>query len=133
MSPTYLSLVENERRDASFQVVKRIAAELKVPPEILYLEARRQAGDVTPEQAAILAQARELLLLATRIERDPQSQHDVSTSRPLPENSNSTAASTKPRRTALRPGRSRLLRRSALQPDLGEGKKGRFRARNRRP
>lgn len=39
ITPSFLSLVEGDRRDASIKVIERIAAALEVSPEVLFWEA----------------------------------------------------------------------------------------------
>ena len=39
ITPSYLSLIENDRRDASISVLRRIAEAIGVPPEVIIWDA----------------------------------------------------------------------------------------------
>lgn len=49
ITPSFLSLVEGDRRDASIKVIERIAAALEVPPEVLIWEAVELPADLSPQ------------------------------------------------------------------------------------
>ena len=46
ITPSFLSLVEGDRRDASIKVIERIAAALDVSPEVLIWEAVELPGSL---------------------------------------------------------------------------------------
>lgn len=47
ITPSFLSLVEGDRRDASIKVIERIAAALEVSPEVLIWEAVELPGSLS--------------------------------------------------------------------------------------
>lgn len=49
ITPSFLSLVEGDRRDASIKVIERIAAALDVPSEVLIWEAVELPVDLSPQ------------------------------------------------------------------------------------
>jgi len=49
ITPSFLSLVEGDRRDASIKVIERIAAALEVSPEVLIWEAVELPGSLNAQ------------------------------------------------------------------------------------
>lgn len=62
--------MESGKRNPTLDLLERIAIQLKVPVELILLEARQSDGQLSPEQTAVLNQAKQLVLLASRIEED---------------------------------------------------------------
>ncbi len=70
-SPAHLSLVETGRRSASIRLLEQIAAELRVPVELLLFEARHdEKNDLSPQQMELFDQAKRLMILAAQIENE---------------------------------------------------------------
>lgn len=77
ITPSFLSLVEGDRRDASIKVLERIAAALEVPPEVLIWEAVELPSDLSPQDRRMCELAKVIVRgvyeNATRAADDPAS------------------------------------------------------------
>ena len=59
VSPNYLSLIENERREPTIQLLRKLAKELDVPITFFFLEEVEEEKD--PEKRKLLQRFKELL------------------------------------------------------------------------
>lgn len=75
ITPSFLSLVEGDRRDASIKVIERIAAALEVPAEVLIWESVELPGDLSPQDRRMCELAKVIVRgvyeNATRAADDP--------------------------------------------------------------
>src|SRR3990172_3634207 len=74
-SASYLSLVESDARRVTVDLLTRLAQALKVPVELLLLEAREGEKKLSPEEHEIFDRAKRLLLIASDLADANQQRH----------------------------------------------------------
>ena len=60
VSPNYLSLVENDKREPSLSFLRDLASEMRIPLGLLFLEIDSGLGEVSPEERALLIRIQDL-------------------------------------------------------------------------
>lgn len=74
VTPNYLSMVENGRREPSLSFVKSVSKELDIPVGLLFLNADSLDSGSSPDRQAIVRRIRDLILEIERLklaEGDP--------------------------------------------------------------
>jgi transcriptional regulator with XRE-family HTH domain len=130
VSPSYLSLVESERRPASLDFLSRVSRILKIPLELLMIEAKEQEGQLSAEQSELFSRAKALMLLAAKLERGERGSADAaSKNEPSSiEHSQSRSSRAAPRRAPSGSRGSSAARRVALQSNTVPTEKRRRKA-----
>lgn len=72
VTPNYLSLVENERREPSLSFLRSVSEELDVPVGLLFLSVDTGKTAMSKEKQALLKRIRELILEIERLKLDAQ-------------------------------------------------------------
>jgi len=67
VSPNYLSLVENDRREPSISFLRNLASEIGIPLGLLFLEIENDITELSPEERAILIRIEELVFQLQQI------------------------------------------------------------------
>jgi hypothetical protein len=112
----------------NIDLLERIAEQLKVPMELLFLEARQHSGELSSQQAALFDQAKQLLVLASRIERDgdthAKSEGEAKTPPAVSQHPDRRSSRTSTRRQTQRSRRSGQVPPASLQSNTRNQKKG---------
>jgi transcriptional regulator with XRE-family HTH domain len=67
VTPNYLSLVENDKREPSIAFLKSLADEMGIPLGLMFLEIEKDITELTPEERAILIRIEELVFQLQKI------------------------------------------------------------------
>ena len=67
VSPNYLSLVENEKREPSITFLRNFASEIGVPLGMLFLSVDNGLNEVSPEERALLLRIQDLIFQIQQI------------------------------------------------------------------
>jgi transcriptional regulator with XRE-family HTH domain len=67
VSPNYLSLVENDKRDPSISFLRDLANEMAVPLGLLFLNVDGDLGEVSPEERSLLLRIQDLIFQIQQI------------------------------------------------------------------
>lgn len=70
VSPNYLSLVENNKREPSISFLRNLAGEMAVPLGVLFLNVDGDSSDVSPEERALLLRIQDLIFQIQQIRRE---------------------------------------------------------------
>ena len=79
VSPNYVSLVENDKRDPSLSFLRSLSDELGVPLGVLFLEVESNRSGRSPEEMMLLMRIKDIALEIERLrlQRRAQISHDV--------------------------------------------------------
>ena len=61
VSPNYLSLVENDKREPSVSFLRSLAGELEIPLGLLFLDLDSDLSEASPEERVLLLRIEELI------------------------------------------------------------------------
>jgi transcriptional regulator with XRE-family HTH domain len=61
VSPNYLSLVENDKREPSLSFLRSLASEMGIPLGLVFLELDNNPREVSPEERALLIRIKDLV------------------------------------------------------------------------
>ena len=67
VSPNYLSLVENDKRDPSISFLRNMASEMAIPLGLLFLNVDSGLSEVSPEERALLLRIQDLVFQIQQI------------------------------------------------------------------
>jgi transcriptional regulator with XRE-family HTH domain len=67
VSPNYLSLVENDKRDPSISFLRDLAHEMSIPLGLLFLDVDGDLSKVSPEERALLLRIQDLIFQIQQI------------------------------------------------------------------
>ncbi len=67
VTPNYLSLVENDKREPSISFLRDLAAELAVPLGLLLLNVESDLSEVSPEERALRLRIQDLIFQIQQI------------------------------------------------------------------
>jgi transcriptional regulator with XRE-family HTH domain len=67
VSPNYLSLVENEKRDPSISFLRNTASEMAIPLGLLFLNIDSELSEVSREERALLLRIQDLIFQIQQI------------------------------------------------------------------
>ena len=67
VSPNYLSLVENNKREPSIAFLRNIASELAIPLGLLFLNVDSDLSEVSPEERALLSRIQDFIFQIQQI------------------------------------------------------------------
>jgi transcriptional regulator with XRE-family HTH domain len=67
ISPNYLSLVENDRREPSISFLRDFAREIAIPLGLLFLDVDSDLSEVSPEERALLLRIQDLIFQIQQI------------------------------------------------------------------
>ena len=67
VSPNYLSLVENNKREPSIAFLRNIASELTIPLGLLFLDVDSDLSEASPEERALLLRIQDLIFQIQQI------------------------------------------------------------------
>lgn len=67
VSPNYLSLVENDKRDPSVPLLRNLASEIGIPLGLLFHNFDGDSGEVSPEERALLLRIQDLIFQIQQI------------------------------------------------------------------
>jgi transcriptional regulator with XRE-family HTH domain len=67
VSPNYLSLVENDKREPSLSFLGSLASEMGIPLGLLFLEVDGNLSEVSPEERALLIRIKDLVFQIQQI------------------------------------------------------------------
>ena len=67
VSPNYLSLVENDKREPSLTFLRNLASELEIPLGLLFLNPDGDLSEVSPEERALLLRIQDLIFQIQQI------------------------------------------------------------------
>ena len=79
VSPNYLSLVENDRREPSVSFLRNLASEIGVPLGLLFLEVENDITELSPEERAILIRIEDLVFQLQHIRLHSETNGDDET------------------------------------------------------
>jgi transcriptional regulator with XRE-family HTH domain len=61
VSPSYLSLVENDKREPSISFLRNLADEMSIPLGLLFVNVDSDVSEVSPEERALLLRIQDLV------------------------------------------------------------------------
>jgi len=129
VSASYLSLVESEKRAPSLDFLTSVSRILRIPLELLMIEAKEQEGRLSPEESELFSRAKGLLLLAAKLDRRGQETYASIKSKPASvEHSKPRSSRSPTRRAPSSSPTTRQARRMALHPDAVPPEKERRKA-----
>jgi transcriptional regulator with XRE-family HTH domain len=67
VSPNYLSLVENNKREPSISFLRNLAGELAIPIGLLFLNVDSDLSEVSPEERALLLRIQDFIFQIQQI------------------------------------------------------------------
>ena len=67
VSPNYLSLVENDKRDPSISFLRNLASEIGIPLGLLFHNVDNGSSEVSPEEKALLLRIQDLIFQMQQI------------------------------------------------------------------
>jgi transcriptional regulator with XRE-family HTH domain len=67
VSPNYLSLVENDKRDPSLSFLRKMAREMAIPLGVLFLNVESDLSGVSPEERALVLRIQDLVFQIQQI------------------------------------------------------------------
>jgi transcriptional regulator with XRE-family HTH domain len=67
VSPNYLSLVENNKREPSISFLRNLAGELAIPLGLLFLNVDSDLSEVSPEERALLLRIQDFIFQIQQI------------------------------------------------------------------
>ncbi len=79
VSPNYLSLVENDRREPSISFLRNLASEIGIPLGLLFLEVESDITELSPEERAILIRIEDLVFQLQQIRLQNETDGDDET------------------------------------------------------
>jgi transcriptional regulator with XRE-family HTH domain len=76
VSPNYLSLVENDKREPSISFLRNLAGELAIPLGLLFLNADSDLSEVSPEERALLLRIQDFIFQIQQIKLNNEAADD---------------------------------------------------------
>jgi len=76
VSPNYLSLVENNKREPSISFLRNLAGELAIPLGLLFLNADSDLSEVSPEERALLLRIQDFIFQIQQIKLNNEAADD---------------------------------------------------------
>jgi transcriptional regulator with XRE-family HTH domain len=76
VSPNYLSLVENDKREPSISLLRNLAGELAIPLGLLFLNADSDLSEVSPEERALLLRIQDFIFQIQQIKLNNEAADD---------------------------------------------------------
>jgi transcriptional regulator with XRE-family HTH domain len=67
VSPNYLSLVENDKREPSLSFLRNLAREMAIPLGLLFLDVDNDMSEISPEETALLLRVQDLIFQIQQI------------------------------------------------------------------
>ena len=67
VSPNYLSLIENNKREPSISFLRNLAGELAIPLGLLFLNVDSDLSEVSPEERALLLRIQDFIFQIQQI------------------------------------------------------------------
>jgi transcriptional regulator with XRE-family HTH domain len=67
VSPNYLSLIENDKREPSLSFLRNLAGEMAIPLGLLFLNVDSDLSEVSPEERALLLRIQDLIFQIQQI------------------------------------------------------------------
>jgi transcriptional regulator with XRE-family HTH domain len=76
VSPNYLSLVENDRREPSISFLRNLASEMSIPLGLLFLNVNTDLSEISPEERALLLRIQDLIFQIQQIKLNNEAAND---------------------------------------------------------
>jgi transcriptional regulator with XRE-family HTH domain len=76
VTPNYLSLVENNKREPSISFLRNLAHEIALPLGLLFLNAETDLVEVSPEERALLLRIQDLIYQIHQIRLENEAADD---------------------------------------------------------
>lgn len=76
MTPNYLSLVENDKREPSIAFLRNLASEMGLPLGLLLLNVDNGLSEVSPEERALLLRIQDLIFQIQQIRLENEAADD---------------------------------------------------------
>jgi transcriptional regulator with XRE-family HTH domain len=67
VSPNYLSLVENDKREPSISFLRNLSSEIGIPLGLLFHNVDNDSSEVSPEEKALLLRIQDLIFQIQQI------------------------------------------------------------------
>jgi transcriptional regulator with XRE-family HTH domain len=76
ISPNYLSLVENDKREPSVSFLRTLAREIGIPLGLLFLDIEGDIRKASPEEIALIMRIQDLVFQLQRLKLQSEAQDD---------------------------------------------------------
>lgn len=76
ISPNYLSLVENNKREPSVSFLRNLANEIGIPLGLLFLDIDGDISKASPEEIALIMRIQDLVFQLQRLKLQSEAQDD---------------------------------------------------------
>lgn len=76
ISPNYLSLVENDKREPSVYFLRNLASEIGIPLGLLFLDIEGDISKASPEEIALILRIQDLVFQLQRLRLQIAAQGD---------------------------------------------------------
>jgi len=76
VSPNYLSLVENNKREPSISFLRNLADELTIPLGLLFLNVDSDLSEVSPEERALLLRIQDFIFQIQQVKLNNEAADD---------------------------------------------------------
>jgi transcriptional regulator with XRE-family HTH domain len=76
ISPNYLSLVENDKREPSVSFLRNLASEIGIPLGLLFLDIEGDVSKASPEEIALIMRIQDLVFQLQRLKLQSEAQDD---------------------------------------------------------
>jgi transcriptional regulator with XRE-family HTH domain len=76
VSPSYLSLVENDKREPSISFLRNLADEMSIPLGLLFVNVDSDVSEVSPEERALLLRIQDLVFQIQQIKLHNEAAND---------------------------------------------------------
>jgi len=76
VSPNYLSLVENDKREPSMSFLRNLADEMAIPLGLLFVNVDSDLSEVSPEERALLLRIQDLVFQIQHIKLQNEAADD---------------------------------------------------------
>jgi transcriptional regulator with XRE-family HTH domain len=76
VTPNYLSLVENNKREPSISFLRNLANEMALPLGLLFLNVETDLSEVSPEERALLLRIQDLIFQIHQIRLENEAADD---------------------------------------------------------
>jgi transcriptional regulator with XRE-family HTH domain len=76
ISPNYLSLVENNKREPSVSFLRNLASEIGIPLGLLFLDIEGDISKASPEEIALIMRIQDLVFQLQRLKLQSGAQDD---------------------------------------------------------
>jgi transcriptional regulator with XRE-family HTH domain len=76
ISPNYLSLVENDKREPSVSFLRNLASEIGIPLGLLFLDIEGDISKASPEEIALIMRIQDLVFQLQRLKLQSEAQSD---------------------------------------------------------